>query len=206
MLAIIIQGGPIVMVICLLSIIGLYAVIEKLLFFRKHFGNSRKKITLIKEQLLSQGAQETVASLQYKNDILSLVIAQALRCTHLPKSEAHDRVKQYIYQYLPRLEFMMPVLSSIITAAPILGLTGTVLGLIDIFNVISGDAIGDAQALSAGISLALITTAAGLIVTIPLVFFYQFFVQRIDHHILQLEQYGTDIVDFCHTNNKTGKA
>ena len=62
----------------------------------------------------------------------------------------------FVYLQIPKIERLMSVLSSIITVAPILGLTGTVLGLMDIFNVISGGGIGDASLLSSGIAEALI--------------------------------------------------
>jgi biopolymer transport protein ExbB len=96
---------------------------------------------------------------------------------------------------------MMPILSSIITVAPILGLTGTVFGLMDIFNVISGGAIGDAQALSAGIATALITTVTGLLIALPFIFFYQFFQQKTEHYILELERICYDIISYCQSND-----
>ena len=93
------------------------------------------------------------------------------------------------------------LLSSIISAAPILGLTGTVIGLMDIFNVISGGAIGDAQALSSGIATALITTVTGLLIAVPLIFCYQFFNQKIEHFILDLERMSYEMIHYCQHNN-----
>ena len=90
----------------------------------------------------------------------------------------------------------MPILSSIITAAPILGLTGTVLGLMDIFNVISGGAIGDTQALSSGIATALITTVSGLIIAIPFIFFYQYLSQKIEFYVIELERMSYEMLSF----------
>ena len=95
----------------------------------------------------------------------------------------------------------MNILSSIITVAPILGLLGTVLGLMDIFNVISGGSIGDAQALSSGIATALITTVTGLLIAVPLIFFNQFFNQKIEHFILDLERMSYEMIQFCQSNN-----
>ena len=95
----------------------------------------------------------------------------------------------------------MPILTSIISVAPILGLTGTVLGLMDIFNVISGGGLGDPELLSSGIAEALITTVTGLIIVVPCIFANQFLTQQIDQTILTIQTVAKDTISFCQTNS-----
>ena len=88
------------------------------------------------------------------------------------------------------------VLNGVSTVSPLLGLLGTVWGMIQAFNVIaSSPAMGRAEMLAGGISVALITTASGLLVAIPALVFYLFFVGRVDGLIMEIDRYGQDLVN-----------
>jgi biopolymer transport protein ExbB len=82
------------------------------------------------------------------------------------------------------------------TVAPLLGLLGTVWGMIQAFNVIAtSPAMGRAEMLAGGISVALITTAAGLLVAIPAMILYLYFVGRVDGLVMEIDHYGQEIVN-----------
>ena len=81
----------------------------------------------------------------------------------------------------------MNVLSIIVTAAPVLGLLGTVLGLMDVFSVIAVDGSVNVELLSGGISKALVTTVAGLSLSVPLMFIHQFLDSKIDERLNEWE-------------------
>ena len=82
------------------------------------------------------------------------------------------------------------------TISPLLGLLGTVLGMISAFNAIAtADAMGRPELLAAGISQALLTTAAGLTVAIPALIAYLFFVSRVDRLIIDIDAAGQQLVD-----------
>ena len=88
------------------------------------------------------------------------------------------------------------VLNGVSTVSPLLGLLGTVGGMIQAFNVIAtSPAMGRAEMLAGGISIALITTASGLLVAIPALVFYLFFVGRVDGLIMDIDRYGQDLVN-----------
>jgi biopolymer transport protein ExbB len=91
----------------------------------------------------------------------------------------------------------MAVLSSIITITPILGLLGTVIGLMDIFNVLSSGPIDDAQQLSGGIAQALITTVTGLSITIPLIIMQRVIQEKTHRYIATLDACIRDVVELC---------
>ena len=95
----------------------------------------------------------------------------------------------------PRLERYLSALGSVAHVAPLLGLLGTVTGNIQAFGVLAGfEAVGDPGLLAKGISEALLTTAAGIIVSIPTVIFYNYFVNRVNHTIVRLETRVNDLV------------
>lgn len=96
------------------------------------------------------------------------------------------------------LEKFLSTLGSIAAITPLLGLLGTVVGMIDVFAAIMDHGTGDAARLAGGISQALLTTAAGLVVAIPAIFFHRFFIRRIEEIAVELEQSAVHVVDMVH--------
>lgn len=91
------------------------------------------------------------------------------------------------------------LLGTIAQITPLLGLLGTVLGMIRVFSEIMTQGTGNANVLAGGISEALITTAAGLTVAIPTLLFYRFFIRRIDSLVVELERESIKLVDALHS-------
>lgn len=103
------------------------------------------------------------------------------------------------------LERFLSTLGTIAAIAPLLGLLGTVIGMIDVFSAIMIHGTGDAARLAGGISTALITTATGLTVAIPAIFFHRFFVRRVDEITISMEQAAVHLVDIVHGDRGNGK-
>jgi biopolymer transport protein ExbB len=116
----------------------------------------------------------------------------------------HDRVvmKESIEevgrQVVHELERFLNTLGTIASISPLLGLLGTVFGMIQVFSVISVHGIGDASILSGGISQALYTTAAGLSIAIPTLLFYRYFTGRVDELVITMEQEALKLVEVLH--------
>ncbi len=96
------------------------------------------------------------------------------------------------------LERYLTALGIIASIAPLLGLLGTVVGMIDVFQSLMVEGAGNANVLAGGISTALITTAAGLSVAIPALMFHRFFLRRVDELIVDVEQESHKLVDMVH--------
>jgi len=96
------------------------------------------------------------------------------------------------------------LLGSIAAITPLLGLLGTVIGMIKVFNAIVVQGAGNAAVLAGGISEALYTTAAGLAVAIPALFFHRFFMRRIDELTVSMEQEAIKLVDVLHGERESG--
>ena len=93
------------------------------------------------------------------------------------------------------LERYLTLLGTIASVTPLLGLLGTVLGMIKVFTVISNIGVGDPSVLASGIGESLITTAAGLTVAIPAIAFHRYFNRLIDRHVMELERSTLLIVE-----------
>jgi biopolymer transport protein ExbB len=104
---------------------------------------------------------------------------------------------------LHELGKFLNLLGSIAAITPLLGLLGTVIGMIKVFNAIVLQGAGNAAVLAGGISEALYTTAAGLTVAIPALFFHRFFVRRIDEFAILMEQEAIKLVDILHGDRES---
>ena len=103
--------------------------------------------------------------------------------------DAGERVANGLRKYLR-------IFNGISTICPLLGLLGTVVGMIQAFNAIAtSDAMGRPEMLADGISKALLTTAAGMTVAIPAIIFYLYFVSRVDRHIIDIDAAGQEVVN-----------
>ncbi len=109
-----------------------------------------------------------------------------------------EAMAEAIAQVSHRLERHLTSLGVIASVAPLLGLLGTVVGMIKVFAALMLDGAGDPKALAGGISEALITTAAGLTVAIPALIFHRFFLRRVDDMALELEQEATHLLNAVH--------
>ncbi len=193
------KGGPVMVFLLLCSLLGLYIIFYKMIYLWFH-RVSKESVERVKTQLTTIGKEETYHSLMGERKIMGQVIASAIKLSELSRDEIQDGIKETSYLEIPNLEKGMPVLSSLISIAPLLGLLGTILGLMDIFNVISGGGFGDAEQLSSGIAQALITTVAGLSISIPFIFFNHYLSHRIDKFVLEMEGFVNEIVTFCKNN------
>lgn len=138
----------------------------------------------------------------YDTSPLGRVLAAGL----LNKNDHRDVIKEAIEdagrQVTHQLERFLTTLGTIAMITPLLGLLGTVLGMINVFTVISTAGVGDPQQLSGGISQALITTATGLSVAIPALIFHRLFRRKVDSLVIDMEQEATRLIETLHEKNK----
>ncbi|MBK7655826.1 MAG: MotA/TolQ/ExbB proton channel family protein [Betaproteobacteria bacterium] len=127
------------------------------------------------------------------NSVLGAILASGFRCLHTNVRLSEDDLRAAMEAAgrvaAHKLERYLAALGTIASAAPLLGLLGTVIGMIEIFGAQapSGGASGNPAELAHGISVALYNTAFGLIVAIPALIFWRFFRARVDSHLLALE-------------------
>lgn len=104
------------------------------------------------------------------------------------------------------LERFINTLGTIAAISPLLGLLGTVLGMIDVFNVITATGVGDPGQLAGGISQALVTTAAGITVAVPSLIFYRYFRRRVEALVIEMEQESLKLVEIMHGERRRDDA
>ncbi|MBA4368687.1 MAG: MotA/TolQ/ExbB proton channel family protein [Desulfobacterium sp.] len=184
------DGGPVMYPLLACSIITLTVIIERTFFWIKVSMNYHQEV-IDKILELSQTADwEAIRKIAAgsKNYIVRTLISGILHRDYsmvkAMESAASEEIRN-MRQY-------MGILDTMITVAPLLGILGTVTGIITSFNVL-GAGIENPEAVTGGIAEALITTAAGLMIAIPTVFPYNYFTLKIEQAALSIEKYATGL-------------
>jgi biopolymer transport protein ExbB len=129
---------------------------------------------------------------------LGSILAAGLANSKHGRDITKEAIEQAASKAVHEMERFLSALGTIAAVTPLMGLLGTVLGMISVFNEIMAQGTGNAGALAGGISEALITTAAGMIIAIPSLVFYRIFERRIDEIVNFMEQEAVKLVDVLH--------
>lgn len=138
-----------------------------------------------------------------KNSPLGRILVAGLINRHHARDIMKESIEEVGRQVVHELERYLTTLGTIASITPLLGLLGTVIGMIKVFTAITAQGVGNPAVLANGISEALITTAAGLSVAIPSVFFYRFFRGKVNALVLKMEDEALKIVDVMHGDRES---
>lgn len=129
------------------------------------------------------------------NSPLGELLAAALGVRHRPREIIKERIEDIGRHVLHRLERFLNTLGTIAAVSPLLGLLGTVFGMIMMFMDILSAGVGDANQLAGGIGQALISTAAGLCVAIPALIFHRYLRGRVAEYVIEMEKQAMALLD-----------
>jgi len=129
---------------------------------------------------------------------LGAVLAAGLANSRHGRDIMRTSIEEVGRQIVHELEKFLNTLGTIASITPLLGLLGTVVGMIKVFTAIMMHGVGDPTILAGGISEALITTAAGLSVAIPSLIFHRYFERLIDEYVLNMEEEALRLIDVLH--------
>ncbi len=189
-----VKGGITMIPLGLCSLIGLAVVIEKLYSLREKKIITPEIVSVV-ENIESEEDLGMAQSICEKNEgPFANILLSVLKNRTLPPAELKELVEETGRQQIRILERGLVVLETVAGIAPLLGLLGTVIGILKVFNVISEVGIGQAAALSVGISEALITTIVGLSIGIPAVVFFNYFTDKAENIVLDIEKYSSELI------------
>lgn len=189
------QGGAFMWPILVLLIIGVMISIERLISLSRASVNTRKFLAKVKDALSSGGIKEALkVCSNTRGPVASIFHAGLMRAErgveHVEKAITNAGSIEMAF-----LERGLIWLATVISLAPMLGFTGTVVGMIQAFEAIKAANDISPSIVAGGISVALLTTAFGLIVAMIIQFFHNFFVARIDRLIIDMEESSTELID-----------
>lgn len=145
----------------------------------------------------NQLSKENIHQLRLSSPLGTILAAGISNSGH-GREVMKDSIEEAANQVVHELEKNLSPLGTIAAIAPLLGLLGTVIGMIKVFTAIMIEGTGNAGVLAGGISEALITTAAGLTVAIPALVFHRFFERRVDSLVVEMEEQAVKLVDAIH--------
>jgi biopolymer transport protein ExbB len=188
-------GGPLMWPIILCSI-GAAAIILERLWTLQDKRVVPPDLTQKVRKLIetNQINDKVIAALQ-QNSALGQLLAAALANRHRSREVIMERLEDSGRHIVHELERFLSTLGTIAGVSPLLGLLGTVTGIIKSFNAIQAGGMGDPRALSGGIAEALIATAAGLCVAIPALISYRFLRGRVERIVVEMEKDAVRIAD-----------
>lgn len=185
------KGGPVMYPLLACSIIALSVVIERAIFWLRLGIKSQPALVDQILELARQGDWESIKNktVDTKDYIIKILVSGILHkefsMIKAMEAAAADEIKL--------MRRFMSVLDTMITVAPLLGIFGTVLGIISSFEVLGSAGIEHPQEVTSGIAQALITTAAGLGIAILSVFPYNYFNSRVENAAVLIEKYATSL-------------
>ena len=195
MIELFVKGGPLLYPIFFCSILALGIFFERLWVFSKVRKGAKELVSEVEKHLLKGEQEEAIILCKSSRNPLARILLTAMKLEGNPR----DRIKQEVEE-IGALETVvvnryLGLLSTIATITPLLGLLGTVIGMIQAFNVIAFHGVGTPATLGGGISQALITTAAGLSVAIPAILLHRYLASRAGLVIVEIEEHSLHIVN-----------
>ena len=191
MLHLFIAGGPVMYPLLACSVIVMTVIIERILFWINMDRNRNKALVDNVLDLCRTGDWESVRSrTKGSKDYIIKILVTGILHREFSMAKAMEAAAS---EEIKRMQKYMAVIDTMITVAPLLGIFGTVIGIILSFEMLGTAGIEHPQAVTAGIAQALITTAAGLGIAILSVFPYNYFNSRIEKAALDIEKYATSL-------------
>lgn len=196
MLELVKAGGWPMIPLLLLSAVGLAIVVER-------FWSLRARIVMppglgdeVRTWIARGGALDPahIESLRQTSP-LGALLAAALDVRNRPREEIRERIEDTGRRLVHNMERYLNGLGTIAAAGPLLGLFGTVVGMIQMFLGILDHGVGDVNQLAGGIGKALVCTATGMIVAIPALMFHRYFRGRISEYIVDMEHEAIQLLD-----------
>ena len=192
------KGGLMLLPIILCSIVALGIIVER--FW------SLKRNKILPPDLVPQvwklSREEKLDAMAIRRikvgSPLGAILATGLANSRFGREIMKESIEEVGRQVAHDLERYLTALGTISAITPLLGLLGTVVGMIKVFSAIMSQGVGDPGVLAGGISEALITTAAGLAVAIPSLMFHRYFEGRVDELVLKMEEESLKLIEMIH--------
>jgi biopolymer transport protein ExbB len=193
-LEIIDRGGVVMYPLLVCSLIALAIIIERLVNLRVSKVLKQSNIEPVTIMVEGGMIQKALEACKKNPNIFNNIIRAGLEHKDLGREEVKEAIADAGRHETPKLQRYLTTLGTIVGISPLLGLLGTVVGMIKVFKVISEVGTGQAGALSAGIAEALITTVTGLSIAIPSLVMYNYFQKKSEEIVIDMEGHSLKII------------
>jgi len=199
---IIFKGGILMWPIMLCSVVGLAITVERFIMLRRADIDTREFMDIMRQVLRQNRLREAIEICDETDAPVARIMKAGILKNNRSKEEIREAIEDAGRFEIPRLERYLSALATCANIAPLLGLLGTVSGMIKAFAQIQNKrGQVNPSDLAEGISNALVTTAAGLTVAIPMLVVYNYFITRVDNMVLEMELSSSELIELL-TRNK----
>ena len=195
------NGGFLMYFILLMSVLETGVIIERFIYFRTKEKNNFSDIKpVLRKYIEEDNVKGAIGYLSNSKSSTGMVLKEVLsfwnktNTTNIVTLE--EKAREAALSQIPLLERNMWLLSIVAHTTPLIGLLGTVTGMIKAFQAVAIHGTGDAKILASGISEALFTTAGGLFVAIPALIIYNYYNRKIDEIINDMEKGSTEVINY----------
>jgi biopolymer transport protein ExbB len=188
------QGGWPMIPLGICSLVGLAIILERFVSLRRHAVIDAEVEQMVDQFNGDSSADDAISKCRRARGPYARIIEEVLHARGHDRAYAIETMHSTGRAQLGYLERGLTVLEIIANISPLIGLLGTVLGMVTIFNAITTEGLGRPEVLSEGISKALITTVAGLCVAIPALAFHSWFSRRADDLAIEMQNRATGFV------------
>ena len=202
MLELVKSGGILIWPLLLCSVISLAIICERLWSLQRKRIIPANMVKFVWEWHKKKSLDAQRLDMLRKSSPLGRVLAAGLNNMGQSREMMKESIEEVGRHVAHDLERYLNTLGTIASISPLLGLLGTVVGMIKVFAVITAQGVGDPAVLAEGISEALITTAVGLTVAIPSLMFYRYFRGRVDELVVTMEQEALKLVEVMHKSSR----
>lgn len=193
-------GGPFMWPLLACSVLIISISIEKSWFLQNRLvlpiGLSRQVINLLENNLLTNKQSIEISNLSS----LGFLLINCIKYQDLPRDNLESKIEEKAIEVKYILERRLSMLGTIATISPLLGLLGTVVGMITAFTGLTETSGANPDLLAAGISQALITTAFGLLIAVPGLVLHKYFEQKINYLLINLQKEVSEFIDIININ------
>jgi len=199
------QGGPVMWPLLAFSVLGLAVAIERFFALRKARVNVNEFLAKVRKALMVNRSLRDAVKIceQYQGPVASVMKAGLLKFGQ-PKEDIEKTIENAALFEMGRLERGLSVLATTANIAPLLGFLGTVTGMIGSFDALAKQGLSNPAAVFAGVSEALITTATGLIIAIPIQLLYNYFMTKINKFVRDIETAANMLIETFGEMDRSG--
>ena len=195
MLEIVKSGGWLMLPIVLCSVVALAIIAERVWALQKNRICPKHLLAQIWTWIKNDELDTSKIKILQNGSPLGRILAAGLLNRHHDRAIMKEAIEETGRQVVVEMERFLNTLGTVAQVTPLLGLLGTVVGMIKVFTAITAEGVGNASQLAGGISEALITTAAGLAVAIPALMCYRYFQRKVDELVISMEQESLKLVE-----------
>ena len=197
----IVSGGPAMWMLLVLSVVAIAIVIERLLFFSSQHSDSKGLLRALGQKIAADDLSGAVKVCQQNKGMLPKILEFGLKRGEKNRADITDALSIALMEHLNSLERNLGIIGTIAVISPFVGLFGTVLGIIRAFQDIALKGNSTPAVVAAGVSEALITTAAGLFVAVVSVIFFNYFKSRIKSYNQEMIVAANSLAEMLHFHN-----